>query len=570
MHRAFILVLITLFSCFRAQAQTSPYPKDYFIAPMDIPLYLSGTFGELRTNHFHSGIDIKTNGREGQPVKAVADGVVYRIKVSPYGFGNALYVRHPNGYSTVYAHLQRFNDEISEYVKKEQYRQKSFGVELYPPSDLFPVKQGDVIALSGNSGGSGGPHLHFEIRDTRTEKIINPLFFGFEVEDTRHPDLYDLIVYQFRDDDLMASENFRLIEVSDGEYRVAGNDVIDVTGSPAFAIQTFDRLNGAPNKNGVYSIKMWIAGEPYYDFAMETFAFDETRYINSHIDYGQKACCRRTFNRLYLEPNNRLSVYGIKQKMNLPGLVKDSTYQVRVEVSDVAGNKAQLVFNIKGMGNFEDAATDEDALPVFSYKQTNYFKNDNVQIVLPEGALYRDVFFEYREKAPCKGSVGAVYQLGAREIPIHEYYNIKIKPPANYRGKPTKLAVASVSGDRIDDYEGSSWQGGFVVGRTRQLGDFTLVADSIPPRISALDFSQGKRVSGYSFLKLKATDDFSGVAQYKAEIDGNWVLMEYDAKYSLMTIPLGGLELEPGEHILMVTVTDEMGNKSEARYSLIF
>ncbi|HCQ16575.1 MAG TPA: M23 family peptidase, partial [Cryomorphaceae bacterium] len=540
-----------------------------FTSPLDIPLYLSGTFGELRTNHFHSGIDIKTNGREGQPVKAAASGVVYRIKVSPYGFGNALYVRHPNGYSTVYAHLQRFNEEIAAYVRKEQYRQKSYGVELYPPSEMFPVEQGEVIALSGNSGGSGGPHLHFEVRDTRTENIINPLFFGFDIKDTRHPDLYELLMYRFADKDLIGYDNFRLIEVSDGEYRIAGNDVIEYSGSPAFALQAYDRLDGAANKNGVYQIKMWIGAEEYYDFTMESFAFDETRYINSHIDFGQKICCNKVFNRLYLEPNNRLSVYGEKKKMNLPELERDSIYPVRVEVKDAAGNMASLSFNIKRTGPLEGDAQ-MVGLPVFKYGQTNYFKTDDIELVLPEGALYRDVYFEYEEKQACEGGVGPVYALGAREIPVHRYFNLKLKPPRSFKGNPRKLAVASVVGGRIADYEGSSWENGYVVGRTRQLGDFTLVADSVPPRISSLDFSSGKNVSSQSFLKLKVTDNFSGIDTYSAEIDGEWVLMEYDAKYRLMTIPTADLKLSSGEHKLVVSVKDEMGNKSEARYSLIF
>lgn len=562
------VLLAFLLSPVHSNGQNKNYPQDYFRAPMDIPLLLSGTFGELRSNHFHSGIDIKTNGREGEPVKAAASGVVYRIKVSPYGFGNALYVRHPNGYSTVYAHLQHFNKEIGAYVRKEQYRQKTFGVELYPPSDLFPVEQGEVIALSGNSGGSGGPHLHFEIRDTRTEKIINPLLFGFDVKDSRHPDLYQLVMYRFSENELSGSENFRLIEIADGEYHIAGNDIIEYTGLPAFALQAYDRLDGAPNKNGVYQIKMWIGGEPYYDFTMETFAFDETRYINSHIDFGQKICCGKVFNRLYLEPNNRLSVYGKKEKMKLPELERDSVYQVRIEVKDVAGNLAKLIFKIKN-----SAEAVEDAghvnLAVFKYGQTNYFKNSNVELILPEGALYRDVYFEYEDKEACAGGVGAVYTLGAREIPVHRYFNLKIKPPRTYQGDPRKLAVASVVGGKIADYEGSSWEGGYIVGRTRQFGDFTLVADSVPPRISALDFRSGKNVSKQSSLKLKTTDNFSGIDTYDAEIDGSWVLMEYDAKYKLLTIPLAELELSAGEHILSVTVKDEMGNKSEARYSLI-
>ncbi len=547
------------------------YPKDYFRAPLEIPLYLSGTFGELRTNHFHSGIDIKTDGREGQRVLAAADGVVSRIKVSAYGFGNAIYVVHPNGYTTVYAHLQRFNDEIQKYIKEEQYRQESFEVEIFPPASKFQVKKGQLIALSGNSGGSGGPHLHFEIRDTRTEKIINPLLFGFDVKDTKSPDLYSLEVYEFDGDELVSSYTKNLLRFKDGSYALAGNGVIEVTHAPAFGISTFDKLDGAPNKNGVYRIEMSVNEHTYYDFEARTFAFDESRYINAHIDYAQKSCCRRTINKLYLEPGNQFSGYRIHKKMNFPQLESDSLYPVKITVKDAAGNESVLAFQLK----FIQPAIQPEAMPtpgatVFNYTQANTFKRDNFQMVLPEGALYNKMLVEYKKDAPCSECYSFIYEVASREIPVQKYYTLKIKPEGNFRGDKSKLAIASFKNGRIDDYEGGTWEDGYVVARTRQFGQFAVVADTVAPVIRPVGFRDGTNVSGLARIQFTITDNFSGIESYRPTIDGKWVLFEYDAKNKTIYASPSDFGVEAGEHNLELEVKDDKGNVARKSYRLIF
>lgn len=552
-------------------AQDYDYPKDYFRPPLEIPLYLSGTFGELRSNHFHSGIDIKTNQREGQRVVAAADGTVSRIKVSPHGFGNAIYVVHPNGYTTVYAHLQRFNDEIQQYVKAEQYRQETFDLELFPPAGKFTVKKGDLIALSGNSGGSGGPHLHFEIRDTRTEKIINPLLFGFDIKDTRNPDLYNLEVYEYDGEELVSSYTQNLLRNGNGVYTLTGNGLVEVTHAPAFGITTFDRQDGASNNNGVYSIQMWIGGEPYYDFEAHTFAFNETRYINAHIDYGQKYCCRRTINKLYLEPNNLFSGYGIDKKMNLPNLENDSVYPVKISVKDIAGNESVLTFDLKYTSpEILPGEMPEPEVSIFSYAQPNFFKKDNFQMVLPEGALYTNVLVEYKKEAPCSECYSFIYEIASREIPVHKYYTLKIKPDEQFRGDHSKLAIASFRNGRIDEYEGGTLEDGYVVARTRQFGQFAVVADTIAPTIKAANFRDGSTVSQLSRLQFIIDDNFSGIDTYRPTIDGKWVLFEYDAKNNTIYANLSELEVEPGEHLLELEVKDEKGNVAQKSYRLIF
>ena len=566
---AFTLVLLLFLATESVSGQS--YPKDYFRAPLDIPLILSGTFGELRSNHFHSGIDIKTQQRTGLPVLAVADGTVVRIKVSPFGFGKAVYLRHPNGYTSVYAHLQEFEPALQKYVRDNQYSSESFAIELYPPAGQFEFKAGELIAKSGNSGGSGAPHLHFEIRDTRTEEIINPLFFGFEVKDTRPPDLYDLEVYEFDKDELISNYSLDLIRLEPGKYALAGDEVISVSNLPAFGLRTTDRLDGANNRNGIYSIEMKIAGISVYNFVMERFAFAETRYINSHIDFGQKKCCKRTINRLYLEPNNKFSAYRHTSSMQLPDLIPDSLYDVEIAVLDIMGNSSVLNFKLERSRPNKASLTENTELPfsVFPYDQSNYYKNEHLEFVLPEGALYRNVNFFYKKSQACNDCYSFIHTLASEEIPVHKYYKLKIKPDAQFEGDPGQLVIMSMKDGKPVDYEGGAWDGKYVVARTRQFGDFAIMADSKAPQAITGNFVDGGRVSRKSGLKIIVKDEVSGIDTYRATIDGNWHLFDFDAKNHLLFHDLEASGLDNGEHVLEVVLTDKSGNESRHNYHFI-
>ncbi|MCD4698124.1 MAG: M23 family metallopeptidase, partial [Bacteroidales bacterium] len=272
----FILVTQILFS-------QNNYPPDVFISPLDIPIKLSGTFGELRSNHFHSGIDIKTGEKTGLNIYTIADGFISRIKIQSGGYGKALYVTHPNGYVSVYGHLNKYNDNINEFVIKEQYRRQSFEIDLYLKEGQISVSQGEIIAYSGNSGRSGGPHLHFEIRDEKSQKPINPLLFGYEVTDRVKPLINLLKVYPMSNIDQINGKNTSAIYypiANKGNYKLKYSDTIKITGSAYFGLNCFDPFNRGLNKNGVYSIKMFVDSSLVYAHKLETFSFDETRYIN--------------------------------------------------------------------------------------------------------------------------------------------------------------------------------------------------------------------------------------------------------------------------------------------------
>ncbi|PHK35199.1 peptidase M23, partial [Nostoc linckia z16] len=296
--RLSLLLFLYAFTCF---SQT-PYPQDYFRSPMDLPVHPSGTFGELRSNHFHAGLDFRTKQKTGFPVFAAADGYISRIKVSTYGYGTVLYIDHPNGYTTVYGHLLKYAPALDAYVRKRQYEKQTFEIELFPKLGEIPVKKGEMIALSGNSGGSGGPHLHFEYRDTKTEMIINPLLFGLgkKMKDTKSPTVYGLMVYPLSDDAVVnESKQPMLLSVKqqpDGTYLA---DKVYARGKIGFAVNATDKSTGSYGNNGIYKVQTYFNGTPYYGFEFNTFAFDESRYVNNFIDYPKYYATGQRFQKLF-------------------------------------------------------------------------------------------------------------------------------------------------------------------------------------------------------------------------------------------------------------------------------
>lgn len=563
--------LILLCGQLSLSGQTSDYPQDYFRSPLDIPLVLSGTFGELRSNHFHSGVDIKTQGRTGLDIHAVGPGQVRRIKISPYGFGKAIYIEHPNGYTSVYAHLQSFNDSIEAYLKKRQYDLQSNEVDLYLPEGTFRVERGTVIAKSGNSGGSGGPHLHFELRDSRTEKIINPLLFGMAVADQRFPVLKKLHLYEYRSDELISGTEHRLLHRGSGKYDLAGSGTIETANLVGFGIDTYDQLDGAGNKNGVYRIQLFVNETLEYDFQMNTFAFSETRYINSHIDFAQAQCCGDKVNKLFIDPANQLSVYGRQAKMNLLDLAQDSSAKVCIKVSDLAGNQSELTFKVERQAAEPPVETALDGdMTTFKAGQTNFFVKEDLELVLPENALYRDVLFEYNKEAPCAQCLSEVYKIGSELIPVHAYFNLSIKvPPLEDQIDRQKLCVVSVKDGKILDYEGGNFQEGKVSCRTRQFGGFALAIDTLPPEITPYNFTDQGHHDPRRALKIRIEDNLSGVAHYELSLNDQWLRAYYDAKNDLLLAEPSDLDYMSGSNVLKMLVRDDKGNESEETVKIL-
>jgi len=361
-----------------------------FISPVKIPLLLSANFGELRVDHYHSGLDIKTQGVTGKEVVAAAGGFIYRISVSPGGFGKALYVRHPSGYSTVYGHLDRFTQEIEEYVKSQQYEKKTFLITLFPGRDKFPVEQGDIIAWSGNSGSSAGPHLHYEIRKSDSELPVNPLLFEFGTGDNIEPVIEKLAVYPInRNTFINNNQGIKKISVAGGQgnYYIPAENEISISGLAGFGIKAFDLLNNSTNKCAVYSIELKIDTITLYKYVMDEVSFNESRYVNSHIDYETYMRENVYFERAFILPNDKLSAYKNIVNRGLYNFNDNEVHKVQIIVTDVHDNKSNLSFNVKSQVStpVKTATIQDKNLKTMPYNRSNKFSAENISVTkIPE------------------------------------------------------------------------------------------------------------------------------------------------------------------------------------------
>lgn len=531
------------------------YPKDYFAPPVDIQMYLSGTFGELRSNHFHSGIDIKTQGREGLPIYAIADGYVSRIKVSPYGYGKAVYVTHPNGFTSVYGHLSEYSGAIGKAVEQYQYEQESFAIEIFPDPSSLLVKKGEQIALSGNTGGSGGPHLHFEIRNTESEIPINPLLFGYDIKDDLVPTTTRLYIYGYEPGQRNPAPK---------SYSIYGGKVADtilVDGTMAgIAIDAYDQLNGATNKNGVYALSMTVDGQPWMYMDFEQFGFHETRYLNAMIDYCQYQKNRNRFYRLFKLPANLLSVYKLVRKDGFVPLSTKRATPVQIDVADAYGNTSTVTCWLKRKKT--------PASPVFTAgkilppTETYHLEYEGIDLTIPAMALYDTIRFEWVKQEGRDQDYSARYELHTDCEPVQYFMNLSLKTenlPDSLRDKALLVRLASNGRSYA---EGGTWKDGWVQGNVRSFGTFTVQVDNENPSIRPYSIP---RPGGT--IKFSISDDLSGIEDYDAWVDDQWILMEYDAKRALLEgrIPA---DLASGEHLLKLVVRDE--RKNVATYSTTF
>ncbi|KAA3652090.1 MAG: M23 family peptidase [Bacteroidetes bacterium] len=564
MLRTFFLSFFS-FLFFFSQAQS--YPQDYFRSPLDIPLFLSGNFGELRSNHFHAGIDIKTAGVEGQKIYAVADGYVSRIKVSPYGYGNALYITHPNGYTSVYGHLKKYNDKLTAYIKDNQYKQESFEVQLFPSLFAFPVKKGDLIAYSGNSGSSGGPHLHFEIRDTKTEHPIDPLLFGFDLKDNINPDIYAITIFPLNKEARINGANQAKrykATGQNGKYRLLQQTPILVSGEIGFGIESVDRMNGAGNSYGLHQIELRLDSQLIFQQKINEFSFDEGRYINALIDYKTYIAQRRRVQRSFVLPGNQLRFYTVLKNKGKVTINKPGEHKLTYQVSDIKNNRSTIDFNVVYMPESESLSSStihSKAVKFFKYNERNTFVEDNFLVDLPAHVLYEDIYFEYREEAPLSGALSPTYWIHNHYTPLHKHITVSIKlPPLEEQLKKKAVVFSTVDG-KSKYAEGGEWNGLNISVKTRSFAGYGVALDTIQPQIRPINIFNNADMSSKWSIQVKINDNFSGIGSYNGYIDGKWVLMEYDAKNNLLTHYFDE-RTSKGVHEFKLVVNDKVENQS--------
>ena len=547
-----------LSDCLFSQNETFPqYPN-----PVKIPVYLSATFAEIRTNAFHAGVDIRTQGVEGKEVFAVADGFVSRIGVSPYGYGKVLYITHDDGFTSVYAHLSKFNKNIGEFVKKKQYEDKSFTQNILLEDDEFPIKRGDFLGFTGNSGGSGGPHLHYEIRYTETQEPVNPLFFGLKIKDNIKPCIKGLAVYPLENSVLNNQMSPLYLDVVNANNTyLLENPVFKVNGDIAFGINVFDQADGSNNKNGPYSIELFADDKLIFSIISYKYSYSETRYVNSLIDYSYFINNKERFIRTEIDEFNKLSVYDVKD--GIVSVNEGDTLNMKYVVKDYNNNVSTLSFILIGVDSqgigYKDTVSDL-CYNILGEKSSE-IKLEGFEAQFPKYAFYRDVLLNVSQIDTIENIFSDfAYQIGNEGIALHKKIKIRMKIGDEFV-EDTLLYVANVDKNCKLSYLGNKYNGDFIEAQTNVLGTYLIAKDEIKPNIKPVNFKSGGYITENWSLRLEIEDKESGVNKYDMYVNEKWVLVEYDAKNNLLIYQIDN-HIKKGHNKLEVIVTDMVGNKT--------
>lgn len=540
----------------------SNFDKNYFSSPIDFNLALAGNFGELRNNHFHAGIDIRTQNKEGLPIYAVADGYVSRIKISPAGYGKALYITHPNGYVSVYAHLKGFNDTIGAYVKSEQYKLESFAIDVFPQKNRLLVKKGDVVAISGNTGSSSGPHLHFEIREEQSEKAVNPQLWGFSINDSQKPIIQELAIYPL---DIYSRVNNKN---NAAFYKIIGSktpvDTIKAVGKIGIGINGYDTEGPSSGRNGIFSIELLVNDKKIYSHFMDKIGFDETRYINCHVDYPTKVMSNKFIQRSFLLKNNKLGIYKDVVERGIIDIKTDSVYKLQYFVKDIAGNTSKLSFYIKGAATSAapPKPVNEKHEAVFHFSDTNKFETADIKIMLPPDILYEDIRFFYKINPTPVGNkfLTPMHSVHKETTPLHNFFSVSIRCPELAERLKEKAYIIQLNSNSKRTNCGGTWDNGFIKGQSKNFGNFAIAIDTIAPYIKPENIYNNKTISSQSKISFKIGDDQTGIKEFRGTIDGKWVLFEYDAKTNRIYYEKDSLP--KGKHKLYLEVKDDRNNIS--------
>jgi len=551
--KSFLLLLLLTCSTY-AQSE---YPQDYFRHPLDIPLVLAGTFGELRSTHFHAGLDIKTQQKQGLKVYAASEGYVSRIKVSHFGYGKAVYITHPNGYTTVYGHLKKFSKRLEDYIKLCQYEKESFEVEMFPGVDEIIIEPNEVIAYSGNTGSSGGPHLHFEIRDNQ-ERPMNPLLFGIEVKDSKPPYVSAIFAYPKDDQSTINGKNkrvaLRLIPNKTGDYEV---EKIKAHGTIGFGVVSNDKLDLAPNNNGVSNIQTFFNGNKSLEVDFKRFSFEEAKHIKRYVDYDYYKSKKSKIQKLFIEKNNPLTLFKNTYD-NGYVFVEDSTSSVyKMRIRDYHNNETWVTIPVKG--ELETIVRDSLDISkkslVYSDKETT-LTSGFITVNFYKNTLYDDEYLDFNVSSD-------TLFLGEDRIAMQKNFYINYDLSHYKEDHQDKLFIARFYGNyKKPYYVSSTRKGNILSARSKSLGTFALATDTIPPTITPINFQNKKWISKYRYLKVKITDDLSGISKYRATVNGKWILMEYDYKTNTLTHDFNDNIVNDTKNELKIIVTDNVGNSS--------
>lgn len=563
MHKPFLFFISLLF-CSKIFAQVLPdpnYPKGYFRYPLDIPMLLVANFGELRPNHYHMGLDCRTQQKQNLPVYAAAEGYIAKVKIEPGGFGRAIFINHPNGLTTLYAHLNDFSPELEKYIKQQQYKLESWKIYIDIPQSLFPVKQGQFIAYSGNTGGSQGPHVHFEIRETKTDKNLNPLLFGFPIADNIPPSISRLAVYDRCISTYEQSPKMVAVRKVPGKYVTIPSIITVSTDRVSFGITANDKLSLYAHPNGIYETVLYDNEKPVAGFRLDNISYEETRYMNAHIDYKTKAAGGPWIEHLSRLPGYPVGVYKDYSGDGVISLEDDKLHHIKVIVKDPYANTSVLEFDIKRGMVVKKPHSGEN---VFHPNMVNIFEREDIQIITTPKTVYDSFALGYDKKVSASpNAVSALHTAGTGLIPLHDSVTVRIKSSAPIPDALKDRIIlhqswkdkSSVVKAKLEG-QWSATQNAWYTAKCRDLGSFQLLVDDQPPTIRA---SIGRRE-----IIIIPTDNHEVIKNFRAELDGKW--LRFTNNKGKVFIYLYDEMCLRGSHELKVSVEDEAGNKTVRSY----
>ena len=530
-------------------------------SPVEIPILLSGTFGEFRKTHFHTGVDIKTQGKEGLKIRAIDDGDLIRVKVSTSGYGKAVYIRHYDGTTSVYAHLKKFSPKIQHIIKRLQYEKKRYEIEKFFKEGEIKLKKSEIIGISGNTGGSSGPHLHFELRDTKMEKPLNPLKYGYYVADTIPPSIQNIFIYKFLKDKI-----FKKIKIglNRNENIYSVKDTIESTGILGFGYSGYDRQNSSYNRNGIYKRDLMINGKSVFSYKFDDLTFQDGKKIDLLIDYKAYNIDKIRIKKLYQNINSKFSFLENSDNYGLFNVVEDSLYKIKIIFEDINKNKSIVNMIIKGSKNenrFDFSESDIESKlyhPDLEYEK----KYENLKFKIPKNAFYEptELNFDYKSdtisikrftKAPKNGlKLEFLIPKNLDSINLRQTCVGKL----NINNKSEKNKLQYVFGNKNDS---------LIFVKSMSGGKYFLTKDTIPPSIKPVNFKNKKWVTNLSTLEIRVDDDFSGIKKYTASINGKWILMEHEPKRKLLFFEFDDLNFDKAELKFNLHVEDMVGNENE-------
>ncbi|HEY8399313.1 MAG TPA: M23 family metallopeptidase [Flavihumibacter sp.] len=561
----FRLTLIGILIASMAQAQYSglpDYPRGYFRNPLGIPISLSGNFGELRPNHYHMGLDLKTERRENLSVYAAADGYVSRIKVEPFGFGRAIYVTHPNGYTTVYCHLNSFFPELENWVKALQYKKESWALNDEVPTDLFPVKKGQLLAYSGNTGGSQAPHLHFEIRRTSDEVNLNPQLFGLPIPDNTLPSILRVAIYdRTRSVYEQSPKMVAVTSKGNGQYSAPVQTVN--TPKISLALTTYDTHTGSTNLNGVFEAVLYNAKQPVVGFRMDEISYDATRYLNAHIDYKTKQGGGPYLQHLSELPGYISSIYTKFSGDGVIDLSDGELHELSIVVRDANGNASTVTVPVKYSGKASAPVTPPGKR--FYPLMVDIYESEDCEFIIGERTLYDSVSILHR-KQPGSGAgvVSDIHTIGSVSIPLQDAIPVRIRLRDTVSEQDRARIVMQRTAGTKKEVQKVTWDDDWAMASFRDFGSFQLVVDNTPPEISPIGFQPGANLSAASRISFTVTDNLGKWRVVRTELDGKWIRFTNDK--GKVFIYQFDEHCKPGDHELRILAMDEAGNEKEVRW----